>query len=459
MKKLIIYLDQNFISNIAKLKTSTQNTVLNQKLQGVFEMIKNGVNEEKFVVPDSFIQHMETAKIENNLELIDLIYDHLKYLGQITFLQPWEIEDRQFYDALLSYCGKQKQGEESWKAAFNENPDKRMENFDITVKMPNIDFDFNTKQKLQEIRDTEQEYEVQYLRELEVARTSYKENLRTEHSYTLRYYGVTIEEAEKFIDSDEFAKIPYLNIYSRLWAKNISKEGKKEMGEGDFNDIQMLSAYLPYCDVLATDKYMKSLVETLGLDKKYNCSIFSMKTEQLDDLISFLKKEIEGRKPANHNLFSVVCYSEDGENVYSFDVLKRLVTAKNKFENTGKYCDKEINTTVYLVRDKDEIKMPDTNVILQHGPSVLNLEQRKEMFIFLSNGIKNLFNPNNEVVESLIRKIPKHLIGEGVALLEKNTPFDKELIEYDSDLFYDIEAAIEKHAELTEKYKIKIIYS
>lgn len=56
-KKLIIYLDQNFISEIAKVEI---NANVSGDYKKIFDLIHKGFSEEKIIVPKSFFQKIET---------------------------------------------------------------------------------------------------------------------------------------------------------------------------------------------------------------------------------------------------------------------------------------------------------------------------------------------------------------------------------------------------------------
>lgn len=60
-QKVVIYLDQNFISDIAKLSLEGKKEKVKPELQKVFDTIKAGVDEEKFLSPDGWIHDLETA--------------------------------------------------------------------------------------------------------------------------------------------------------------------------------------------------------------------------------------------------------------------------------------------------------------------------------------------------------------------------------------------------------------
>lgn len=89
--KTIIYLDQNFISDIAKLSLDDKKDKVKPALQNVFKAIKDGVDEEKFLSPDGWIHAIETAA-ESNPVLKDAIHSYQGYLRQISLNPPWEIK-------------------------------------------------------------------------------------------------------------------------------------------------------------------------------------------------------------------------------------------------------------------------------------------------------------------------------------------------------------------------------
>ena len=60
--KAIIYLDQNFTSDISKLSLEDKKGRVKPILQKVFDAIKVGVDEEKFLAPDG-LEHSKKYKV------------------------------------------------------------------------------------------------------------------------------------------------------------------------------------------------------------------------------------------------------------------------------------------------------------------------------------------------------------------------------------------------------------
>lgn len=459
--KTIIYLDQNFISDIAKLSLKDKKDRVKPILQKVFSTIKAGVDEEKFLAPDGWIHAIETAA-ESNPALKDAIYSYQGYLGQTSLNPPWEIKNIQFVNALLDYFKIKQKEREMWRSAFRENPNRRMENFKIDVHFPDFGLGSLSKESARamlKIRESGVNEKKQYQDEIEATRKHYKTLLRTDYAYILRHHGIAINKAEQFIDSYEFTQIPNIDIFCQLWSKNLADKARRRGIEGDYNDVEFLSVYMPYCDVIATDNYMKTILQSLEFDKKYNCRLFSMKEDDLNEMVAFLEKERKSKQPANKSLFSVFCIMAKEKPAYSIKFLQKLSLARGKFQGTGKYWNKEIYTAVFLLYTrKGEVKLPESGEVRQFGPRAFTPDQWAEFLVF-GHGFKKIYNLDKKSIDEIIQKIPAHLRGPATAILSDDSSFDNDMREHDSYLFYDIEEAIENKLEYTKRYKVRIIYS
>ena len=459
--KIIIYLDQNFISDISKFSLEDKKDRVKPILKKVFDVIKIGVDEEKFLSPDGWIHAIETAT-ESNPALKDAIHSHQGYLGQTSLNLPWEIKNSQFVNALLSYFKIEQDECEMWRSAFRENPNRRMKNFKIDVHLPNFglgSMEKGTAEALQKIRDSGVDEKTQYQAEIDATRKHYKTLLRIDYSWVLRKHDIAVDKAEEFIDSHEFTQIPNIDIFCQLWSKNFADKARKRGVEGDYNDIEFLSVYMPYCDVIATDNYMKTILQLLKFDKKYNCRLFSMKEDDLNEMVVFLEAERNRRQPANKSLFSVLAVMANEKSAYFIRFLQKLNLAQGKFLETGKYWDKEVYVSVFLLyTQKSEIKLLKSEEVLEQGPRAFTPDQWAEFLVF-GHGFKKVYNLDQKPVEEIVREIPDHLRGPATAILSDDSNFDNDMREHDSYLFYDIEEAIENHLKYTKRYKIMIIYS
>jgi len=460
LQKKVIYLDQNFISDIAKMSLEDKKDKVNPEFKKIFDIIKIGVKEERFLSPKSWIHEQETAA-EKNQKLREAIRSHQGFVGQVELKPSWEIKNAQFYNALLAYFNIKNEKEEFWKEAFRDNPDKRMENFKIEVHMPDIGLSKllpETLNLLQEIRESDVNEHNQYKLEVSESRKYYKKLLLADFSWVLKKYSITPKQAEEFIDSDEFLEIPNIYIFCKLWSRILSDKNRKRGIEGDYNDVEFLSLYMPYCQVIATDHYMKIQVESLQIDRQYECKLFSMRESGLQDLNSYLEQLKKDTPPANQSLFSVLAVMEGEKLTFPIEFLQKLQTAKSKFQNTGKYWNKNVYTEVFLLYpDKTEVKMPTRKDVRANGPAAFTPDQWSEFLIF-GQGFKKIINDEDKSIEEIINDIQPHLRGSATAIINESDSFDNDVREHDSYLFYDIERAIKFRKEHTERYGVRIIY-
>ncbi len=97
-----------------------------------------------------------------------------------------------------------------------------------------------------------------------------------------------------FINSD-LHNVPYINIHSALWSQIAYLAWKNQIWEPNrwmFNDIDVIANYLPYCDLMLVDWWLKKLLNDKNVSEKisaYTCKIFSAKKEDLEDLLIYLK--------------------------------------------------------------------------------------------------------------------------------------------------------------------------
>lgn len=103
-----------------------------------------------------------------------------------------------------------------------------------------------------------------------------------------RIWGQVTDSREgliKFLQSDCYKQIPYVDIGSKLLAKIVTSI--TPVVSGDSMDVDHISTVLPYSDIIVTDRKMKNRIIQLGLDKKYETKVFC-----LNDIENILR-EIE----------------------------------------------------------------------------------------------------------------------------------------------------------------------
>lgn len=77
-----------------------------------------------------------------------------------------------------------------------------------------------------------------------------------------------------FLASDEYKILPHVDISSMLWAKLLVNSG--DVASGDSMDIYQLSTVIPFCKYVISDRKMRNILHELGVDNKYNTSIYCM---------------------------------------------------------------------------------------------------------------------------------------------------------------------------------------
>jgi len=457
IKKLVVYLDQSFISDIAKYKAGV-NLKVKDKLISLFDILKDGVNKEKVVVPDSVSIKNETAAIVDE-GLKQKIRQYLKYLGQVSFKSPLEIQDIQFQQALLSFTGKEATKGRDYMSAFREDPDSRMSNFDIDVTFPPINFHFNETSLLQGIRDRGVKYQDQYKKEIDENRKVYKKKLKDSFSYFLYNYSIKNREAEEFIDSEEFKEIPSIDIFTKLWSKDLSKTGRRGK-QSDLEDVEAISAYMPYCDVLTTDNYMATNIKELNLDKKYNCYVFTMKDFDLDKMNDFLLDDLEKRAPANKSIFSIVCYPANKDDGFNPEFVSLLNSAIIDYKRRKYNFDENIYISVLFIRNFDIEEEFLKNIYKDNGKIYLknNNSTATEMQIFYHNFESCTKHPKDTLLQTA-KQMADHKKGEAIVFIPSNfNEIDLDKTK-DIDLIDDIGISISERKEKTKKYKFDIIYN
>jgi len=149
------------------------------------------------------------------------------------------------------------------------------------------------------------------------AQTSYEEHLGKEIEdqrrlffvNALAYYGHLCAEPRRdllaFATAPVFSTIPIVSIYSRMWSSLFTRCRTRAITTSDATDIDVLSTYLPYMDVVATDAFMAEQLRSLGVDKEYDVRVYHAKTPSLTAFIAFLEEYLRTHEPVNRPRFSI----------------------------------------------------------------------------------------------------------------------------------------------------------
>lgn len=90
-----------------------------------------------------------------------------------------------------------------------------------------------------------------------------------------------MREVAAFTESDDFTGIPLLSVEARLFAAILTRYPERKIKPSDTTDIEALSAYLPYMDVVCTDAFMAEQMRSLQIAEEYGVSVFHGRTSSL----------------------------------------------------------------------------------------------------------------------------------------------------------------------------------
>src|ERR1039457_1666978 len=126
-QKLLVYLDQNFLSDMSKADI---NEKVRPEFKEIYELLHQGFTDEKLVVPASLLHDIESS-LDTRLKDRIVAYQH--YLGQVLLYRPDEIRNTQTSAALDRFLGRTPEDPLCPRAAFLQDPDQRVERFGISV--------------------------------------------------------------------------------------------------------------------------------------------------------------------------------------------------------------------------------------------------------------------------------------------------------------------------------------
>lgn len=317
--KQIIYLDQNFISNIAKAASKPD--------LAMYVQIAETLREKADVIacPTSEFHNTETlysGDEELRRAIRQVIFDLSRGLG---FRESFDILGAQTKSAIHKYFGNHAQPPEpGWSEAFTSDPDftARAEQPIYVEMSPFFEASLAAKRSYPErallaaiatrkrgvsFAERLHEHQVEFTRIafgplidllLAQARAAAGQPLDLSDllpSYASRVYEKFCElsgsqelaEFAQFLKSPQFKHTPFVRIFCSLHAAMELNSGKPEAS--DYDDTRILGTVLPYCDIVATDNDKKRLLEELGFDKEFGVTLFSARRPDLAALLNFLR--------------------------------------------------------------------------------------------------------------------------------------------------------------------------
>lgn len=314
MTHTVVYLDQNYLSNMAKARLGSMKTEADVVFwQSLFDDLKKAVLDDKIACPQSSFHRYE-AMFDRRLEdAIRCVIDELSWGLKFRPSGPYElILESQIEDAAREFLGKQPEKREPWTIAFESDPQAPVESrmHDILGSKGRISVHLSLSDEIVEhdrqLKSRYVEEEDKYRKLDDALRRTYdidvflyekmsfvsscflprqaiisidKHRQLTRLWEGLARVGIELSDttlAADFLESDELLNSPYIDIFCSIHAALIKHYPNRKNKQGDFYDIQIVATVLPYCDIVTTDIFMKEiLVNILHFDEKYKAKIFS----------------------------------------------------------------------------------------------------------------------------------------------------------------------------------------
>lgn len=329
--KTIIYLDQNYLSNMAKAKLEFINNSDRLFWKDFHNSIKATVFRDSAIYPELEFQRKEARFNSRIYDTVCSIINEVSW--DLYFNDPLNIAYNQILVSAFSFVGENPPPLESWRIPFNSDPhlpiaDRMEETGGIFISYS------PSGESIKEARNRKSQFKDKSINLLKRRQAKYgsisnsqsvirskqavvdsligqlavnninekaKDNaflskftvLNDLHELhvlfkELNKIGIDIKDNKKamaFADT-LLDNCPFIDISGSIWAAitEYYKCGREPTG-GDYYDSVILATVIPYCDIVTTDTFMKEiLVKRFKFDKKYNCKIFSENKEDRERL-------------------------------------------------------------------------------------------------------------------------------------------------------------------------------
>jgi hypothetical protein len=324
-QKLLVYLDQNFLSEMSKADLIEK---VRPEFKEIYELLHQGFVDEKLVVPGSLLHDIESSLATH---LKDRIVAYQHYLGQVRLYRPDEIRNTQTFAGLDRFIGRTPDNPLRPEAAFLDHPDQRVEPFGISVDSHLERHNFRqrrhrTAKELEKLRQRLLLGKVTYDQQLKVEQDTQRDQFVQTYC---SFCGPVSEEKRKeltaFTESTDFTSIPLLRIEAHLFASILTRKPHRRIKPSDGTDIDALSAYAPYMDVVCTDAFMADLMRAIA--GEYGITLFHAKTSSLHELKAFLENHLSDALPIRRPSMTAFVLPPKERRDESFQFFRQLGSA------------------------------------------------------------------------------------------------------------------------------------
>ena len=324
-KKPVVYLDQNWLSEITKAHLGLEANVDRSYFLELYRVIQNGVAQDRFVCPTSYFHESEsTSSFQLNTDLRSV--DNTLSRG-LSFNSNVGISHEQLLQAASEFSRVEGSFEHWWRIPFSRDPDTP----DSTLPRPTggIEVYLTIEEMVRERRRVRNQVSAPMYQKYKEFRKgvdlSYKEEIEFSRLQLLKesYVGlgkaisllgetplgleaihwITVMEQEQrfrdivqicsmrdgfkaFLSSGAFYAAPFLSVRAKLMAADIVYESSRMPEPSLLEDFDIVATILPYSDVFATENYIAELLRKTKLAEEYCCRVFTMR--QKDDFLNLL---------------------------------------------------------------------------------------------------------------------------------------------------------------------------
>ncbi len=327
-RKLLVYLDQNFLSAMAKAASREQTNPL---FTEVYQLLHLGFLDEKLVVPASVLHDIESSLATH---LKDRIATYQGYLGQVRLRRPEEIWNRQIEAALAEFSGRLPEDPLDPKLAFLDDPDQRVQHHGINVDAHLERFDFRatrhrTAQGLEALRLRIVQQGTGCDQQLKIEQQEQRDHfLRTYFQFCQPVSDEQRDRFTNFAHSAAFTQIPLLRVEARLYAAILTRKPTRSIKTSDAADIEILSTYAPYMDVVCTDAFMAEQLLSFRIDRQFGIAVYHAKSNSLNELKVFLQDYLATATPARRPSITVFVLPPQDGREQAAHFFRRLGNAK-----------------------------------------------------------------------------------------------------------------------------------
>jgi hypothetical protein len=316
MPKQILYLDQNFVSNLAKVENSPDwKDSYRTYFEELLAVIRAKVNQNRLACPTSPFHREESEQSDRVKSIVWYVVEELSQ--GLSFHYSTQIFHEQIASASYAYCGKEPPHIPQWAVAFNKDPfelveaeslqgqilvhlessEQLIENYRSTT---NLVADIYGEFKANRRRVSHSfEQEVDYLKYQLLIETFLPPQLllqaypqlddelgqlgsiagsqeQRRMSRILMKVLSNYPDPSGFWGSQQLLNSPFLKIRASLMAADIFFYPDKTPTPSLNTDFDIVATALPYVDLLATDNHMAELIRQAKLSQQFSAQVYSM---------------------------------------------------------------------------------------------------------------------------------------------------------------------------------------